>query len=76
MREGSGRGKTSFPGPAGPGPFSYAPQFRDLRDRGLGGQNLTWMAPPINLPCHFCVPIGHTVQYLLLFAPSVHRKLL
>ncbi|XP_052586794.1 uncharacterized protein LOC128105589 isoform X3 [Peromyscus californicus insignis] len=36
MREGSGRGKTSFPGPAGPGPFSYAPQFRDLRDRGLG----------------------------------------
>ncbi|XP_042135243.2 uncharacterized protein LOC121830204 isoform X1 [Peromyscus maniculatus bairdii] len=74
--KGAGVERRRPPGPAGPGPFSYAPQFRDLRDRGLGGQNLTWMAPPINLPCHLCVSICYTVQYLPSFAPSLHRKLL
>lgn len=47
MREGSGRGKTSVPGPASPGPFSYGNEDRggaaawlrcppsSARDRGV-----------------------------------------
>lgn len=42
MQEGSGRGKTSLPGPAGPGPFSYG-------NEGRGGA-AAWLRCPPSVP--------------------------